>query len=96
MDESYEPEHAIEVTPTQVAEPIQAAKRTVLQYIAGVLSALIVAGLVRLGLAVPDEVAQAIGVLVGAAVSWAAAWLMAQPRVNNTLTALGLGAVPRA
>lgn len=96
MSDTYEPEHAIDPTPTQVAEPIQAAKRTLLQYVAGVLSALIVAALVRIGLAVPADVAQAIGVLVGAAVSWAAAWLMAQPRVNNTLTALGLGAVPRA
>ena len=95
MNETYEPEHAIDPTPTQVAEPIQAAKRTVLQYIAGVLSALIVAGLVRVGLDVPGDVAQAVGVLVGAAVSWAAAWVMALPRINQGLTALGFGAIPK-
>lgn len=95
MDETYEPERAIEATPTQVAEPIQAARRTLVQYVAAVLSALIVAGLVRVGLAVPDEVAQAIGVAVGAAVSWLAAWLMAQARTNAWLTTVGLGATPK-
>lgn len=95
MDETYEPEHAIEVTPTQVAEPIQAAKRTVLQYIAGVLSALLVAGLLAVGLKVPADVAEAIGVLVGAAVSWLTARLMAIAKADAWLTTIGLGATPK-
>lgn len=95
MNETYEPEHAIDPTPTQVAEPVQAAKRTVLQYLSGVLSALVVAGLVRIGLDVPGDVAQAVGVLVGAAVSWLTAWIMAQARTNAILTGFGLGATPK-
>ena len=97
----YEPEHAFDAEPveaplpTQVSEPTQAARRTVIQYLSGALAALVVAGLVRLGLAVPDDVAQAIGVMVGAAVSWLVARLMAIAKADAWLTTIGLGATPK-
>ena len=98
----YQPDHAwdeaepaAEVTPTQVQQPVQAARRTLVQYVAAVLSALIVAGMVRIGLSVPADVAQAVGVVVGAAVSWLVAWAMAQARANAWLTTIGLGATPK-
>ena len=94
-DHAWDAEPAAEVTPTQVQQPVQAARRTLVQYVAAVLSALIVAGMVRIGLSVPADVAQAVGVVVGAAVSWLVAWAMAQARANAWLTTIGLGATPK-
>ena len=92
----YAPERVAEDEPTQVQQPVQAAKRTVLQFVAGVLTTLTISGLLRIGLEVPADVAQAIGVLMGAAVSWAMAWIMALPRVNALLTGFSLGATPKS
>lgn len=92
--EEYAAEQGTWQEPTQVQEPVQAARRTVVQYLSGVLAALIVAGLVRVGLAVPPDVAQAIGVLVGAVVSWIVAKVMAKATVNAILTRFSLGATP--
>ncbi len=94
----YAPEHAfdaepVETVPTQVAEPLQAAKRTILQFISGLAASAIVAGLVRLDVTVPPEVVSAIGVIVGAGVSGLAAWAMGQPQINDALSRIGLGAV---
>lgn len=91
----YTPERVAEDEPTQVQQPVQAAKRTVLQYLSGTLSALLVAGLLAVGLKVPADVAQAIGVLVGAAVSWLTARLMAIAKADAWLTTIGLGATPK-
>lgn len=100
-DNGYEPENAFEeweVTdpiPTQVLAPTQAARRTVIQYFSGVLVGLIAAWLLKMGFPVPAEVADALGVLVGATASWAAAKIMAAAKANAWLTPLGFGAFPK-
>lgn len=93
--EEYREWEAVDPIPTQVLAPTQAARRTVLQYFSGVLAGLLVAWLIRVGVPVPDDIADLIGVLVGAAASWLAAKVMAIAKANAWLTPLGFGAFPK-
>lgn len=97
VGDSYEEEYATPQgkapEPTQVQEPVQAALRTVVQALVGLLAGWLTQ---RYGVELLPAARDALSLLAFAALSALAARVMAIPQVNAALTLVGLGAERRA